>query len=77
MRVLHCAKGILHMALAPISEDDLVIGPGVVVGKEDGLAQDLASQTFEGSMIKLVLKSSFAAFFTDLGCDQGLHMLPL
>jgi hypothetical protein len=39
VRVLHASEGRLDVGLAAVSEDDLVVGPDVVVGEQERLAK--------------------------------------
>src|ERR1700691_804252 len=51
MRVLHLFEGIFNVVLGAIGKHDLIVGPGLVVGKEDGLAELDLAEMMEGVLV--------------------------
>ena len=53
VRVLHASKGFFDVILTAVAQDNLLIGPVVPVGKENGLAKQGGLEFFPCILAKL------------------------
>src|SRR3972149_853362 len=77
MRVFHGAEGLLGLALAAITQDDLFVLPGMVIGEQDGFAEDPLAETSQGLPVTMISQGEAPAALLDACLYEFLHVLPL
>lgn len=72
--VLHIAEAVFDVILGAIGVDDLFVGPGVVVGKENGFAEHGSAEASESIGVDGIVQAHIAAIFLDVDGDEFRHM---
>jgi hypothetical protein len=72
--IFHLAKRALDVMLGAVATHDLGIGPVIVVGEQDGLAEQGLLQALPGAVIEAVAQCRQPLAFADVHREQLLHV---